>query len=485
MRHGVVRLASLALLVVVLALTWSSCATNPVTHQSELMLLSREGEINMGKQTDPQIVASYGTYGDTDLAMYLDSIGKRLGAASHQPDLPYSFKVLDSPVVNAFAVPGGYVYVTRGILAYLNDEAELAGVVGHEVGHVAARHSAQQYSRSQVAKLGLGIGSILSPTLAKLAGLAQAGISILFLSFSRDNERQADDLGVQYSSKTGYDARRMTNLFVTLERLNPSGSSDGLPAFLSTHPNPPDRILAIRKAAEEWQRANPGAAIAENRDQYLAQLDGLVVGEDPRRGYVADGVFYHPELRFQFPVPAGWTVNNTASQVQIFTEEQDAVMLFALAEESTPAAAADAFVSGAGATVVSRDEYSVNGLPAQQVVCDIATEDGGMLRAVSWFIKKDNLVCSFLGYTAQEAFEGRRGTFQASMGGFRNLTDAARINVRPARLALRKTAREATLEQALRGLGVTEEGLEDLAIMNGMALADTVPAGTVLKVVTE
>jgi predicted Zn-dependent protease len=373
MDRRIVRGVVSAVLVAVLALVSNSCATNPVTNKSEFMLLSLDDEIAMGKETDPEIIASYGQYEDADLTAYLNAIGKRLGAASHQPKIPYTFKVLDSSVVNAFAVPGGYVYLTRGILAYLNDEAELAGVIGHEVGHIAARHSAQQYSRAQAAQLGLGIGSVLSPTFAKYAGLAEAGISMLFLSFSRENERQADDLGVLYSSKIGFDAHQMANLFVTLERLDPSGGSDGLPAWFSTHPNPPDRIVAIKKAADEWQKANPKAALAQNRDRYLKQLDGLVFGEDPRRGYVSGQVFYHPELKFQFPVPAGWTVNNTASQVQIYTEDQDAVILLSLTAESTPAAAADAFVSSAEATVISSGAVQVNGMTAQRVVCDVAS----------------------------------------------------------------------------------------------------------------
>ena len=484
MKRNLSRLAVATALVAILSLVSNSCATNPVTHKSEFMLLSPEAELEMGRQTDPEILAAYGQYEDAGLTAYLSALGKRLGAVSHQPNVPYSFKVLDSPVVNAFAVPGGYVYVTRGILAYLNDEAELAGVVSHEVGHIAARHSAQQYSRAQAASLGLGIGSILSPTFAKYAGVAQAGIGLLFLSFSRDNERQADDLGVLYSSKAGYDARQMANLFVTLERLNSSGGSDGLPAFLSTHPNPPDRIAAITKAAEEWQAANPQAARAMNRDQYLRQLDGLVFGEDPRRGYVAGQAFYHPELRFQFPVPAGWTVNNTASQVQIFTEEQDAVILLSLAVEASPAAAADAFVGGTRASVISSGPVTVNGLAAHRVLCDVAVE-GGVLRALSYFIRKDATVYVFLAYTAQAAFEGRLGTFEQSMMGFRNLTDPARINVRPDRLALRKVTRGGTLRQVLLDLGVPQDGLEEHAVMNGLELTAAVAVNTTLKVVVD
>lgn len=478
------RTVAAAAVVAALSLLAGSCATNPVTGRSEFMLLSRDDELAMGRETDPRIVASYGQYEDADLSSYLGALGKRIAAMSHQPDLPYSFKVLDSPVVNAFAVPGGYVYLTRGILAYLNDEAELAGVIGHEIGHIAARHSAQQYSRAQAAQLGLGIGSILSPTFAKYAGLAQAGIGMLFLGFSRENEREADDLGVLYSSKAGFDARQMANLFVTLERLDPSGGSDGLPAWFSTHPNPPDRIAAITKAAEAWQKANPNAVIAKNRDLYLRQLDGLVYGEDPRRGYVAGQVFYHPELRFQFPIPAGWLVNNTASQVQIFTEKQDAAILLSIAAESTPAAAAASFVNGTGASVISSEPVAVNGLAAQRVLCDVAA-DSGVLRVISYFIKKDAYVYGFLGYTGLALFDARIGAFEQTMKGFRNLTDPARINVEPSLIAVKKAARAGPLRLALVDLGVAPDGLEAHAIMNGMELTTTVAAGTLLKVVAE
>jgi predicted Zn-dependent protease len=187
---------SRAILAAVLIVWTSSCATNPVTQEREFMLLSQSDEIALGRQTDPRILQTYGRYEDPELAEYVGALGRKMGALSHRPELEYSFKVLDSPVVNAFAVPGGYVYLTRGILAYLNDEAELAGVIGHELGHIAARHSAKQYSRAQAAQLGLGLGSILSETFRQYAGLAQIGMSLLFLSFSRENERQADDLGV-------------------------------------------------------------------------------------------------------------------------------------------------------------------------------------------------------------------------------------------------------------------------------------------------
>jgi predicted Zn-dependent protease len=195
---------------------FNSCARNPVTGKREFMLLSEGDEIKMGKQTDEQVIQMYGIYEDEKLKSYVDALGQKMAKISHRSHLNYEFKVMDSPVINAFAVPGGYVYVTRGILAHLNSEAELAGVIGHEIGHVAARHSAQKYSETYVANIGLGVGSMVSQDFANFAGLAAQGLGLLFLRFSRDDERQSDDLGVQYSTKVGYDAREMANFFATL-----------------------------------------------------------------------------------------------------------------------------------------------------------------------------------------------------------------------------------------------------------------------------
>ncbi|MCJ7582838.1 MAG: M48 family metalloprotease, partial [Candidatus Aminicenantes bacterium] len=152
MYRKIVSKIGVAIILVVLMAWAVACAINPVTGKRELMLLSSSDELAMGQQTDPEILQTYGQYEDAELARYVAALGKKLGALSHQPDLDYSIQVLDSPVVNAFAVPGGYVYLTRGILAYLNDEAELAGVVAHEIGHIAARHSAQRYSQAQIAQ---------------------------------------------------------------------------------------------------------------------------------------------------------------------------------------------------------------------------------------------------------------------------------------------------------------------------------------------
>ena len=471
--------------VVVALIGWAvSCALNPVTGKRELMLMSSSDELAMGQQTDPQILGTYGKYEDADLARYVSALGKRLGALSHQPNLAYTIQVLDSPVVNAFAVPGGYVYLTRGILAYLNDEAELAGVVAHEIGHIAARHSAQQYSKAQFAQLGLGLGSVLSKTFRKYAGVAQAGVELLFLSFSRSDEREADSLGVEYSAKAGYDSNHMANLFVSLERLNPGESQGGLPGWFSTHPNPENRIAAIKRDTQVWREKIPQTRFTVNRDQYLKQIDGIVFGEDPRQGYVEGNVFYHPELRFQFPVPAGWKVNNTASQVQMIDQDQKAVILFSKAPEQTAAAAAQAFVNESKAAVLKSESAKVNGMTTQRIVSDITTEQG-VIRVMSYFIQKGQAVYAFIGYTEQSRFNNYSSVFEQTMGRFNNLTDSRRINVKAERLDVKRTTGQGSLRQALQRFGQPTNQGEALAIMNGMKLDDAVAGNTYLKVVVK
>ena len=484
MRRKIIFKVTMSIIVLALTIWAISCAVNPVTGKREFMLLTQGDELALGQQTDQEIIQTYGLYDDPELLNYVTSLGKKMGSLSHRPQLNYQFRVLDSPVINAFAVPGGYIYVTRGILSYLNNEAELAGVLGHEIGHVTARHSAQQYSRAQLAQIGLGVGMVVSETFRKYAGLAQFGVGMLFLSFSRDNERQADALGVEYSSKGGWDSNNMANFFVTLERLNPESASSGLPAWFSTHPNPPDRVAAIKKDTQKWQTKLPGSGFAVNRDPYMQSVDGILYGEDPRQGYVEGNAFYHPQMKFQFPVPSGWQLNNTPSQVQMFTQQQDAVMLFSMAKEGSPAAAAEAFVASSKATVVQSEPIRVNGMNAHRVVSDVTTEQG-VIRVASYFIQKDNAVFFFHGYTGQPQFANYQSSFNGTMAQFKPLTDPAKINVMPSKLAIKKTMTPVTLRNLFQQYGVPADKMDNLAIMNEMQLDDIVPANTMIKVVVK
>ncbi len=458
-----------------------ACAVNPVTGKRQLMLLSESDEVALGQQTDAEVIATYGLYDNTALTSYVNAIGQKMAKISHRPNLAYSFKVLDTDVVNAFAVPGGYVYVTRGILAYLNDEAELAGVLGHELGHVAARHTADNYTKQQLASIGLTLGSVLSEKFRQYANIASFGVNMLFLKFSRDDERQADDLGVEYSSKVLYDANRMATFFETLERMDKGSSSSGLPEWFSTHPNPVNRIGAVRNKAKEWQAKLPGKTFIVNRPQYLASIDGLVFGEDPRQGYVDANTFYHPSLKFQFAVPQGWRVNNTPAQVQMISPKQDANLLFGLQGSAQAATVANQFVTESSASVMRSDAITINTFPARRVQSRIISETD-TLGVLSYFIQKGSDVYIFHGISASSALSSWYSTFANSVGQFKTLTDVKRINVAPKLLKVQNGKNSTTLSTLLAANGVPPADLEKFAVVNGMKLNDLVPTSDKFKV---
>jgi predicted Zn-dependent protease len=465
---------------VILFLLSGSCAMNPVSGGPELMLLSESEEIQLGKQTDVQVRKQYGVYEDQKLNAYLNDMCQRLAKVSHRPNLPYKFEMVDASAVNAFAVPGGYVYFTRGILASLNNEAELAGVMGHEIGHITARHSAQQYSRAQLAQFGLVVGGLFLPDL--VSGVAQLGVGMLFLSFSRDNERQADELGVEYASKAGYDAKELAAFFETLERMNPGSDRSGLPGWFSTHPSPEDREVAVRREAKEWQQKLGLRDPKVNREAYLRHIDGLVYGDDPRQGYVEEGFFYHPDMKFQFPVPANWKVNNTHSQVQMMNGSKDGGIIFSVASAASPNEAAAKFTQANRASVLASDSIHVNTFPAQRVVSDVRGQSG-TIRVVSYFIQRDKAIFYFHGLSNPSVFDKHLNTFERTMKGFKELTEPKRLNVKPDRIRLRTTKSSGTAESGFRSLGVPKEELDDMALLNGMDLKENLPANTLVKVI--
>jgi len=457
------------------------CAVNPVTGKRELMLMSVEQEIALGKQSHAEICASYGVYSDKNLQTWFTQKGTAMARVTPRQNLPYTFTVLDSPVVNAFAVPGGYVYITRGIMGYFNDEAEFAGVLGHELGHVEARHSASQYSKLQVTNLAINAGSILSETFSRYASLVSVGSTLMFLKFSRDDERLADRLGVEYSSKVGYDATRMSDFFVTLERMQPSDGS--LPAWASTHPDPGDRIVATKKMALDFQKANPNVQYVTRRNEYLEMVDGLPHGDDPRQGYVRNGFFYHPGLKFMFPVPSGWKLSNQPSEVRLSPEKENATLVFKLGQGTNLIDGSTKFASANNITLSDSKQITVNGLQGLATVGEL-TSNGQTLSIASYYILMNNATYSFHGLAPSDGFSTVRQFFNQTATGFKPLTDKALISVTPNTIKVRSAAKAGTLKSTLQGFGVPADKLNDLSILNGMNLDDAVKAGTKIKVVS-
>jgi len=466
------------------------CSRNPVTGKKEIMLISKQQELAMGRQYDPQISAAYGVYKDAKLQAFINEKGKQMGKISHRANLNYQFKIMDSPVVNAFAVPGGYIYFTRGIMAHFNNEAEFAGVLGHEIGHVTARHSAQQQTKSTLAQVGLIGGLVVGgEKFLPYMNQAQQGLGLLFLKFGRDDESQSDELGVEYSTKIGYDAREMAGFFQTLKRLSSQGGADAIPTFLSTHPDPADRNRRVAALAQVWQKKEGRATKYKiNRDEYLRRIDGLVYGEDPRQGYVENNTFYHPDLEFQFPTPSNWQVVNTPSQVQIAEKNGKAMMLLQLGKGTSTRQAAETFVSENKLQVVEGKDITVNNLPATVVISDQVSQNQQTgqqqsIRIMSYFIQYGGNIYVIHGMAAKQDFDRFFELFKNTGSGFNKLTDQSKINVKPERIAIKTVPNSMTLQKTLQHFKMSSKRFNELAILNGMKLTDRVTKGMLIKVV--
>lgn len=316
-------------LFAVLAAVTSACATNPVTGKRQVSLLSEAEELAIGQQQDAEIRREMGVYNDPALQAYVTEIGQELARASHRPNLPWTFTVVDSPAINAFALPGGFIYLTRGILAYLDDESELAGVLGHEIGHVTARHAAQAYTRQAQANLGLTILSIFVPSTRPFTELGATGLGVLFLKHGRDAELEADRLGVEYGSRAGWDPTGVPRFLSTLARVH-SLSDGGVPNWLSTHPDPGSRVGQAEPVVGKFASAN---AVRRNREVYLDRIGGLVFGDNPEDGIVRGNTFLHPALRIGVTFPEGWEVTNSPDVVMAHEPGTDHYMVLQEVEQ--------------------------------------------------------------------------------------------------------------------------------------------------------
>lgn len=447
--------------------------------------MSEKQEIALGKQSDPSIVANFGLYQDEKLQRFIDAKGQEMAKISHRPNLNYEFKILDSPVVNAFAVPGGYVYFTRGIMAHFSNEAEFAGVLGHEIGHITARHSAKQQSRATMAQLGLIVGLVVSKDFRQFADAANQGLQLMFLKFGRDAESQSDKLGVQYSTRVGYDSHEMANFFKTINRLQEQ-SGQSIPDFLSTHPNPVDRYENVNKLSDKWQaKDNTHRNYAVNRDSYLQMIDGLIYGEDPRQGYVENGNFYHPELKFQYPIPRNWKTINSPSQVQMAPEGGEVVLIFTLSGQKDLQAAAQEITQNYKLQVLESRNKTVNGLPALKLISDQLNEQdpNASLRLQTYLIKYNDLIYVFHGVALKAKFNSYQSLFTNTMEGFKKLTERNKLDVLPERVFVKAATRTSTLSNVLKDFNQPTTRFQELAILNGMELNEQVQAGTLIKII--
>ena len=476
------------LFILVILLIIPSCAINPVTGKKQLMLISESQEAAMGAEYDPQVIATFGLYGNEQLTKLLNEKAAEMGKISHRPNVNYHVKIVDSPVVNAFAVPGGYIYFTRGILAQFNNEAELVGVLGHEMGHIAARHTASQQSKQQLGQLLLVGGMIASEKFREFGNYAMQGMQLLFLKFSRDNESQSDELGVEYSSKIGYDAHKMANFFNVLKQMQMSSEQGGVPTFLSTHPDPADRYYAVNGLANIWQDSLKQTNWKVEENEYLRMIDGLVYGEDPRQGFVENSVFYHPEMKFSYPIPAGWQLQNSPIQVQMAPADGKALIVFSLSTQKTPEEALKKNLEDLNLTPIDSKNITVNGFPAivsvsKQVSQDQQTGQEQTIMVMSYYIDYNDVIYTFLGVAEEADFGSYTPAFESTMKGFKRLTDASKLNIQPKRIKIQEVQRVGTAREVLSSFDVPASQLSEVALLNEVNLTDQLKRGTLVKVV--
>ncbi len=468
---------SLGLVWLVAGIAASGCAMNPATGANQLMLVSEDQEIAMGRQADTAVIATIGLYPDAAWQRYIQQFGARLAATSERPNLPWTFRVVDDPAVNAFALPGGFVYVTRGLLTHLTSEAELASVVGHEIGHVTARHTAAEMSKQQLIGLGLAAGSMANAQVAKYAGTASQALGILYLKFSRDDESQADQLGLRYMTRANFDPRQMPEVFRMLDRLSASEGGARLPTWLETHPSPANRVAAITRQIAALPQDFSGTSV--NRDAYERLLEGLVFGLNPRQGYFTGSQFFHPDLRFQVTFPNGWTTNNGAQAVVAVSPHGDAVVELSQAPEQSADAAARAFLSQQGITGGAATRATLSGLSTESARFAAAT-DNGTLRGTVLFVEHGGGVYRLLGYAPEARWPTYQAMAERTLQSFQRLTDPAALNAQPQRVTIVQIGQRTTIEALVRQRSSPVSGAT-LALINQVELQTLLESGRLVK----
>lgn len=457
----------------------ASCAINPVTGNPDFVTVTESRELRMGHQGDQQIKQRYALYDSQGMQEYVESIGQRLARAGHRAGIPYRFTLLDSAEVNAFALPGGYVYVSRGILPYLNSEAELAGVIGHEIGHVTARHSVQRISAAQGAQIGLAVVQIFVPAIRTQAGGTAIDLlgNALLAGYGRDQELQADQLGAEYLARTGYDPGAMAR---SLEVLKNQELFDAELAkeenreprryhgLFASHPENDRRLQEIIQHAGKLARASG----VDRRDEFLKRSEGLVFGDNTHQGVVRDGVFYHPDLGITLQLPAGWRAINRPDRL-IAIAPQGAGRL----ELRTPVKAAgtpeEVLRRSVSATEVTPLE--INGLAAA------LTRARGQVAAAIFHESRAYLIVGTLPQLA--AIETDDTALVDSVKSFRPMTETERAAVKPLRLRLVVADAETRIAELARRSPLGRHAERHLRLMNGLYPAGEPVPGQPLKIV--
>lgn len=488
------------LLPLALAFALCACTTtveNPVTGKAERTVMDERSELAEGRKAHQQVLAEYGELKDAKLQAYVGEIGRRLAQHSHRANLEWHFTVLDSPEINAFALPGGYVYVTRGIMAYMESEADLAGVMGHEIGHVTARHGAQRATRQQTAGIGVLAASILGAVLesrgiggaGNLAQQVSQGVAAGYVAkYSREQELQADKLGAEYLARANYDPRNMVDVIQVLrnqERFaDDQARAEGRAPkergdWLASHPTNDQRLHDIAEIAKQHK----GSHGDDGRNRYLQAVSGLAYGETREQGVTRGRNFFHEPLGIALTAPAGWKIQNQPDAILLVNGESNAGLIVKLVPPQVGSTHEDILRNGVKAQQGQTERLTLNGLPATHFSGTRRTEQGQAQPIEVTVVTGPENRNYVLLHAAADASTLQRATRQLkeAESSFRALTSADRSVARPWTLRTVPYPRGGLRELAQRSPLPNAE--QQLRLLNGIYAGGELQPGRLVKVV--
>ncbi len=482
------RLFALVLLLAIAA--GPGCATNPVTGRSEIVLMSPEREAALGKQAAAQVAEQIGLVEDGEIVDYVRAIGARLAARSPRRDVTFQFFVADMPEPNAFALPGGYIYVSRGLLALANSEAELANVIGHEIGHVAARHAAQRETRALGANLltvlgVLAAGAAGNQTLAQAtAEFGQIAAAGLIASYGRDQEREADEVGQRLAAQSGWDPAGMPSFLDQLRRDTVLRTgSERLPTFLDSHPATSERVRTTRERAASLPEA-PARPIASSRAAFYGRLSGLLLGPNPSEGIFRDTLFLHPGLDLALRFPSGWRTQNQKQAVAAQAPTRDALLVLeGQGPTGDPAAAAAVFAREAKVALRGGGPFSRAAFPSYRAQTRARGPSGELALELVW-LAHPKLMVRLTGAAPPARWSEYLESFHTVARSLRTLRAEERRSIRARRLAV-TTARSGEGLARLSRRVANRWSLEETAVVNDLDEAMTLRPGQPLKVAVD
>ncbi len=456
----------------------AACSWNKATRSLKFNLVSESSEIEIGRKADASIVEQIGVYDERPaLGPYVRGVGERLVAAGER-DLPWSFRVLDEPDVNAFAGPGGFIYVTRGLLTHLGSEAELAAVLGHEIAHVNAQHGANQLSRVKIARGGVGLFRVIDPNLRHVGGLVAGSAGLALLRRSREDEEQADTLGLRYATASGYAANGMSRVLATLTAVSAQHESEEKrEAWLSTHPAPAARKQRIDRLIAERGGGDQGTWA---REPYLRQLDGALFGDDPRDGFVQGTTYLRPRSGYRVDFPAGWELAYDKGMVAGILPDHEVIVAVGLTKFTSARAATSEFLGESEFPHKPTEQVTVGGFQGEST----EFRDGGpqaQLHARVVFVEYGPQVVALLAFAAVEQWTTHQPAINSTFASFRTISEPALLGVQPARIKLVVLTEDLTPDRLLGPDAPRDITRDTVALINQVAEGQTIPAGTMVK----